>query len=109
MIMHFEAVVALFPDLEPDELTAWIEHRWIEPEHAPPDTLVFHEIDIARVRMIYDLRRTFDVGEEIVPVILSLLDQIYELRSNLKALTRAVDALPPEMRSSVMAAVKNTL
>lgn len=106
-MMLFESVVALFPDLEADELTAWIEHRWIEPEHTPRGALIFHDIDVARVRMVYDLRRTFDVNEDLVPVVLSLLDQVYELRSNVKALTRAIESLPPDMRDRVLGAVKN--
>ena len=58
--------------------------------------LEFHEIDVARVRLIHDLRRDMDVGEDAVPLVLSLLDQVYELRSRLRSVLRAVEAQPRE-------------
>ncbi len=57
---------------------------------------VFHEIDVARVRLIVELRRDLAIGEEAMPVLLNLLDQLYALRRRLKALADAIDALPEE-------------
>jgi chaperone modulatory protein CbpM len=102
-MMPVEAVAALFPDLETLELTAWIERRWVEPESGAGGVWVFQEIDVARVRLIYDLRRDMAVAEDTVPLVLSLLDQIYELRGQLKAMTRAVDALPEPVRAQILA------
>ena len=104
-MMQLHAVIALFPDLGEDELTAWIEQRWVQPEHALDEGPVFREIDIARVHMIYDLRHRLDVHEETMPLVLSLVDQVYELRRNLKAMTRALDAQPSEIRSAVLRAL----
>ena len=101
-MMPVEAVAALFPDLETVELTAWIERRWVEPEAGAGGVWVFQEIDVARVRLIYDLRRDMAVAEDTVPLVLSLLDQIYELRGQLKAMTRAVDALPEPVRTQIL-------
>jgi len=87
-MMHVEAVAALFPDLQAVELHAWIERRWVEPDPGPEGRLLFQEIDVARV-----------------PLILSLVDQVYELRGQLKAVTRAVDTLPEPVREQVLAAL----
>ena len=104
-MMHMQAVIALFPDLGEAELAAWIEQQWVQPEHALDDGPVFREIDVARVHMIYDLRHRLDVHEETIPLVLSLLDQVYELRRNLKAMTRALDEQPSEIRSAVLRAL----
>jgi chaperone modulatory protein CbpM len=104
-MIHAEAVAALFPDLKAVELNAWIERRWVEPEAGPGGSLLFQEIDVARVRLIYDLRHDLAVAEDTVPLILSLIDQVYELRCQLKAVTRAVDTLPMPVRDQVMAAL----
>ncbi len=40
-----------------------------------------------------------------IPVVLSLLDQVYELRSRLKAMTKAIDAQPPAVRDAILAAL----
>ena len=79
------------------ELTTWVERGWVIPD-ADGTTLEFHEIDVARVRLIHDLRSGMDVGEDAVPLVLSLLDQVYDLRSRLKAVLRAVEAQPREVQ-----------
>jgi len=40
-----------------------------------------------------------------MPLVLSLLDQVYELRRNLKAVTRALDNQPGEIRAAVLRAI----
>lgn len=104
-MMHVEAVAALFPDLQAVELHAWVERRWVEPEPGPEGGLLFQEIDVARVRLIYDLRHDLAIAEDTVPLILSLVDQVYELRGQLKAVTRAIDTLPQPVREQVLAAL----
>jgi chaperone modulatory protein CbpM len=104
-MMHAQAVVALFPDLELVELTAWVQQRWVAPEPDGAGGWVFQAIDVARVRLIYDLRRDMDLAEDMVPLVLSLLDQVYELRGQLKAVTRAMDGLPEPVRAQILAAL----
>ena len=84
MMLQLTAVTALFVDLPAQELTGWIERGWVRPDSADSGW-VFQEIDVARVRLIHDLRRGMDVGEDTIPLVLSLLDQVYELRAQLKA------------------------
>lgn len=86
--MNITEVTALFSDLSQVELVRWVEQGWVIPD-AEGTAYVFREIDVARVRLIHDLRRDMDLGEDAVPLVLSLLDQIYELRSQLKAALRA--------------------
>jgi len=104
-MMRIQAVVALFPDLDEAELNIWIEQHWVQPERSLDDGHVFRDIDIARVHMIYDLRHRLDVHEETIPLVLSLLDQVYELRRNMKAMTRALDQQSDEVRSAVLRAL----
>jgi chaperone modulatory protein CbpM len=106
-MMRFSAVVALFPDLQPVELTSWIEHRWVQPEPHDVDIWIFHDIDIARVRLIYDLRRDLDTSEETVPVLLALLDQVYDLRRKLKSVAAALEDASPELREKVLGILRD--
>jgi chaperone modulatory protein CbpM len=105
-MMRLDAIRTLFPDLELVELTSWIERRWVQPEPAGEGDWTFHEIDVARVSLIYDLRRTLDVTEEAIPLVLSLLDQLYELRSTIKAMMQALDAQPPAVKEAVLSALE---
>ena len=106
-MMQIQAVIALFPDLQEGELRAWIEQRWVQPEVSLDDGLVFREIDIARVHMIYDLRHRMEVHEETMPLVLSLVDQVYELRRNLKAMTHALDQQSEDVRFAVLRALSD--
>src|ERR1700761_7720456 len=103
-MMRFSAVVAHFNSLDAVELERWIAHRWVRPEAAGEDWL-FHDIDLARTRLVYDLRYELDVAEDCLSLVLDLLDQIYELRSGLSSIGRAIAAQPPEIRQAIEAAI----
>lgn len=104
--MQLEAVVGLFGDVQAVELLSWVERGWVHAESGQAGW-EFHEIDIARVRLIRDLRREMDVTEDAVPLVLSLLDQVYDLRRTLRRLAKAVERQPPEIRTNLMAAFGN--
>lgn len=100
-MMRITAVVALFPDLREPELRAWIERGWVRPQGSDADW-VFQEIDLARVRLVHDLRHSMAVQEETIPLVLSLLDQVYTLRGQLRAVGRAIETQPLGVRSAIL-------
>ena len=104
-MMRFTAVIALFPDLPATELQTWVQRGWVRPEGSEPDW-VFHDIDIARVRLIHDFRHAMDVREETIPLVLSLLDQVYALRGQMRAIARAVEDQPETVRAAILAALR---
>ncbi|MES1990235.1 MAG: hypothetical protein V4441_04690 [Pseudomonadota bacterium] len=111
--MKLETVTALFPDLDVVELTTWIEHRWVRPQpdanaNEEGDVWTFHEIDIARVRLIYDLRHNLDVPEDTLPMMLSLLDQVYDLRRKISAVSSAIEDNPQELRDRILAIIRTS-
>jgi chaperone modulatory protein CbpM len=105
-MIQISAVVTLFADLGEAELVGWIERGWVRPESADPGW-VFHEIDVARVRLIYDLRRGMSIEEDMVPMVLSLLDQVYDLRGRLRSVLRAIEAQPDAVRGPILAALED--
>jgi chaperone modulatory protein CbpM len=102
--MDITAVTALFTDVTQVELVTWVERGWVLPDTA--DTgMEFHEIDVARVSLIRDLRRDMDVGEDAIPLVLSLLDQVYELRRTLKSVLGALEHQPADVQSAILGAL----
>ena len=97
-------VLARVDGLEEAELVAWIERRWVRAEPAPGGYL-FREVDLARVRLIVEIRRECAVDDEALELVLSLLDQVYRLRRQLRALSDAVAAQPDDVRSRILAAL----
>jgi chaperone modulatory protein CbpM len=100
-MMQITAVAALFSDLPVIELTEWVERGWVLPESAESGW-VFHEIDVARVRLIHDLRRDMEVAADTMPLVLLLLDQVYELRGRLRGVLQAVQAQPADVRQAIL-------
>lgn len=97
-------VLRRFAGLEEAELVGWIERRWVLAEPGP-EGWRFHEGDVARVQLILEIRRDHAIDEDATELVLSLLDQVYRLRRQLKALTGAVAAQPEDVRARVLAAL----
>ncbi len=104
-MIRFNAIVAQFPDLPAPIIVDWIARGWVRAEGAGPDEWVFAEIDIARIRLIRELRIDLEVDEEALPLVLSLLDQVYGLRGTLKNVMQAIDLQPESVRTSLLAAL----
>jgi chaperone modulatory protein CbpM len=91
--------------LDGQVLRHWIEQRWIRPT-LNEDEPLFDEADMARARLIAELRQDFNVGDEAMPVMLQLLDQVYALRKALNDLTQAIKACPPEVQQMISGKLK---
>lgn len=101
-MITFEAVCHLVSDLDPGELEQWIAERWVLPESGGGGYL-FHEVDVARIRLIHEMRRELAIDAEAMPVVLGLLDQLYTLRRGLRRFHAAIEALPEETRAALLA------
>ena len=82
------------------ELLRWVENRWVLPDRRQ-GSWVFQEVDVARVELILEIRREWALDDEAVPLVLGLLDQVYDLRRQLRRLCDAVEAQPPEIRAAI--------
>jgi chaperone modulatory protein CbpM len=60
-------------------LNAWVEAEWLVPVTSQNGPF-FSETDLARARLIQDLKVDFGVNDEGIAIILHLLDQLYGLR-----------------------------
>ena len=101
-MMTFDAVLRLVGTIDAVELEHWIEERWVLPERGTAGYF-FREVDVARVHLIAELRRDLAIDEEAMPLVLNLLDQVYRLHGQLRALAAAVEAQPAEVRDAVLA------
>ena len=104
-MIALEALLREVRAVDATELGRWIDSGWVRPEGEPGDWL-FHEVDVARVRLIIEIRQDLALGDEAVPVVLSLLDQLYGLRREFAALCGAVAAQPEATRQAIAAALR---
>jgi chaperone modulatory protein CbpM len=107
-MIAFKEIVERFAELEAGELSRWVENRWIVPEAdggQENERWVFHEVDVARVELILDIRREFALDEETMSLVLGLLDQVYSLRRQMRRLCHALESQPPEIRDAIRKAL----
>ena len=84
-------------------LDGWIAEGWLAPHQAAD---AFSDLDLARARLIRDLREAMGVNDEGVSVALGLVDQVHGLRRALARLAAAVQRLPEPLRAEALAALR---
>src|SRR5262245_25794581 len=76
--------------LDAGDLHAWIEAGWLRPRDNSADRnfseVEFSDVDLARARLIFDLRADVGLNDEAIPVVLDLIDQIHGLRQLVREL-----------------------
>lgn len=88
-MISIEVLVTEVRGLQRSDLEHWIAQQWVRPDGASGQ-YAFHDIDVARVRLIRELRDDLHVNEDALPIVLSLLDQLYDLRRQLRAMPAAL-------------------
>ncbi|MBT2131585.1 chaperone modulator CbpM [Aliiroseovarius lamellibrachiae] len=71
------------------ELRQWMQLGWVRPvnrDGAP----MFDAMDVARVRLVRDLRNDMAVSPDAMAIILNLMDQLHRTRRDLRALAEVV-------------------
>ena len=63
---------------------------------------VFSQADIARMELLCDLTEGFDLDEDLLALLMSLIDQLHAARADLHRLSRAVDVEAAEVRQRIL-------
>jgi len=90
-MITIEVLLARVPNLPLQDLERWISNDWVKPD-GPAGDYAFREIDVARVQLIQELRDRLEINEAALPVVLLLLDQLYDLRRRLRDLREQAEA-----------------
>jgi chaperone modulatory protein CbpM len=85
-------------DLKGEVLEVWLAEGWLLPDQQEGEP-TFSDADLARARLIQDLRGDLGVNDEGIGVILNLLDQLHGLRGRLRLLLAGLEEQPPEVRT----------
>lgn len=99
--MREQEVVRTVIGLKRAELRRWVAAGWVAPQRRDGEAR-FREIDVARLQMIVQIRRDMRIAEENMPLVLSLVDQVYGLRNELRRLAEAVEAQPETVRRAIV-------
>lgn len=97
-------VLAVLPGLTRLRLNALIEAQVVIPV-VVDDGHGFRRIDLARLELLCELSDEFDLDEDALSVVMSLLDKLHTTRRDLWAVCKAVAAEDPEVCRRIGAAV----
>jgi hypothetical protein len=102
-MISLEELLHRHTTLDRRELVAWVENRWVLPERRDK-TWIFHDVDVARVELILEIRREFAIEDDALSLVLGLLT-----RSMTCAASSAGCATRSPLRPRRQAAVKRAL
>lgn len=97
-------VVARVKRVNLKELRFWVREGWVRPAHGQKGP-IFDDMDIARIRLLCDLKKDMSLPTDVLPVILPLLDRLHQTRRELRALSKAIEKQPEHVRQTLAAAI----
>jgi chaperone modulatory protein CbpM len=102
-MIGIDVVIGQISGLTRQDLERWIANAWVRPDKSADD-YAFREIDVARARLILEMRDEMEINEDALPVVLLLLDQLYDLRRQMRDLNSAfLQVVPKDVRLDLAA------
>ena len=106
-MMRVDDLVEAISVLQRSDLEAWIRQELVTPKHEAGSPF-FTDMECARVRLICTLHYELEIDAETLPVVLSLVDQLYDTRQRLFSLTAAIAAQGPTIQTAIISAMEAT-
>lgn len=102
-----DEVIANVTRLTRTQLISFVEARIVTPVHSDRGP-VYRQLDLARMELLCDLTEQFDLDEDSLGVLISLVDQLHGVRAELRALVDAIAEEPPEVRDRICTLARRT-
>ena len=99
-----DEIIGQISALRRADLEAWISEDLISPQQAE-GALLFSDMECARIRLICTLHYELEIDAENLPVVLSLVDQLYDTRQRLFSLMAAVATQDKAVQTAILAAI----
>src|SRR5512132_1602664 len=102
-MMAIDDLLATIPSLQRSDLEGWLRDELVIAERGAG--LSFSNMECARIRLICTLTYELEIDSGALPVVLSLLDQLYDTRQRLLSLTHAVTLQDKTIQTAIVAAM----
>lgn len=99
--------IATVEDLDGARLVTFLRARIVQPVESDAGHQ-FREADLARLQLLCDLAESFEMHEDALAMVISLIDQINTMRGDMRALMQAVAAEPAEVRRRIQTIITQT-
>lgn len=95
-------VITAIGNLTRSRLTRFVQAEIVVPVQSSSGPM-FAEIDLARLNLLCELTDDFDLDEDSLAVIISLIDQLHTTRSDLRSLLSVLEDEAQDVRERVAA------
>ncbi len=99
-------VIAAVTRLTPNRLTRFVQADIIRPVLSDTGPK-FRDIDLARLELLCELSDEFDLDEDALGMIISLIDQLHAARSDLRRILTALQSESDDVRQRLARALAN--
>ncbi|MEO6380747.1 MAG: hypothetical protein ABIO35_01780 [Nitrobacter sp.] len=104
-MISIDDLVGTISPLQRSDLETWIREELVVPRQEA-EMLLFTDMECARVRLICTLHYELEIDVDTLPVVLSLVDQLYDTRQRLLSLTAAIAAQDKNVQATIIAAME---
>ena len=104
-MMRMAELIDSIGSLRREDLELWIGEAMIQPVEQEGEP-TFGAVECARVQLICTLHYDMEIEAETLPIVLDLVDQLYETRKRLNALSSAVLTQDQEVRKAILEIAK---
>lgn len=92
-----EQVIETVTTLTAERLSHFERLHIVTPVHTP-DGPRYHALDVSRITLLCELTDDFEVNEDALVIIMSLLDQLHGAHSKLEQIVQAICSEPSEVK-----------
>ncbi len=100
-----DEVVTAVARLTRTQLISFVESRVVTPVQSERGAL-YRPMDLARIELLCELSEQFDLDEDALGVVISLIDQLHGVRAELRAVLDAIAREPAEVGERVRDAAR---
>ncbi|MBV8939666.1 MAG: hypothetical protein JO089_07510 [Alphaproteobacteria bacterium] len=86
-------------------LETYIARDWVKPVKRRK-RWYFEDIDIARLRLVRELKEDMRVDDEGMDIVLALLDQVYGMREQMRRVAHAIRQQPEQIQAEILEVVR---
>lgn len=100
-----DEVISAVARLTRTQLVSFVQARVVTPMQSE-DGPVYGQMDVVRIELLCELSDEFELDEDALGVVISLIDQLHGVRAELKAVVDAVAQEPADVVERVRNAVR---
>lgn len=102
MTRHYseDEVLAAIAPLTRTQLVSFIQTDVIQPLHTETG-YAFRRVDMVRMELLCELSEHFNIEDDALGIVISLIDQLHDVRGELQAVLKAIEAEPGDVRTRI--------